>query len=149
MPAKPTACHKAREAVSLQLDGELSELGSARLAAHLRGCGDCSSYARELAAIAVQLRDAPLERPGAVVSLPAARRSRAWPRAGVAGLAAAVAAGSMFVGYTIRRSAPPTASPVRSLAAHVDSAERWRQLLSLLPPSDRRLADLRPTRWAV
>ena len=36
----PNDCLRARESISARLDGELSELGVARLAAHLRGCTD-------------------------------------------------------------------------------------------------------------
>lgn len=151
MPALPTACLKAREAVSLQLDDELSELGSARLAAHLRRCERCSAYAQELAAIAAGLRAAPLERPSAPVAMPAQWRRRApWaPAAAAAAAVAVLAAGSLLLGPLRHPPGSATASPTLSESARVDSAERWRQLLALIPPSDRRLIDLHATRWAA
>src|SRR5262245_25225800 len=60
-PVPPTECMQAREAASLRLDGELSELESVRLGLHLRDCEDCRVYAREIAAITLELRAAPLE----------------------------------------------------------------------------------------
>jgi predicted anti-sigma-YlaC factor YlaD len=86
-PVPPTACQRAREAVSARLDGELSELGSARLAAHLRECDACAAYAHEVSAISGRLRAAPLEQPGAAVAVPMRRR-----RHGAVQLAAAAAA---------------------------------------------------------
>ncbi|HKT44939.1 MAG TPA: zf-HC2 domain-containing protein, partial [Gaiellaceae bacterium] len=70
----PSECQRAREAVSARLDGELSELGSARLSAHLRACAACAAYALEVAAVATRLRMAPLEQPSVPVALPARRR---------------------------------------------------------------------------
>ena len=55
-PIPPTECSRARESMSAQLDGELSELGSARLSAHLRECPECTAYALEMGAIAARLR---------------------------------------------------------------------------------------------
>jgi anti-sigma factor RsiW len=153
-PLRPIACQKAREAVSLRLDGELSELGSARLAAHLHRCEECCAHADELEAVATRLRAAPLERLGAAVALPVVRRSRtSWsPRAATAAAAAVVVAGSLFVGHNIRGPASSTSltsSPGRSAAAPVNSARRRLQLLSLLPSSDRRLINAHATRWAA
>ena len=41
MGALKAGCDRAREWVSLELDGELSELGAARLDAHLVRCAAC------------------------------------------------------------------------------------------------------------
>jgi predicted anti-sigma-YlaC factor YlaD len=49
-------CRVARFACSLQLDGELTVRGGERLAQHLRCCGSCRSFARELEAISSWLR---------------------------------------------------------------------------------------------
>jgi anti-sigma factor RsiW len=89
-PIPPTECSRARESMSAQLDGELSELGSARLSAHLRDCPACTAYALEVAAIAARLRTAPLEQPERPIALP---RLRPFPvTARVAAAAVAVAA---------------------------------------------------------
>lgn len=97
-PVPPSDCERARKAVSAQLDGELSELGSARLAAHLRGCPACSIYAFEVAAVATRIRSAPLERPAGRIELRRPRRSAA--RAAVV----AVAASLVLVAGVLRAS---------------------------------------------
>lgn len=86
-------CALARESVSADLDGELSELDLHRLQAHLRVCGDCSAWAAQVRATTTQLRETPVVTPAAAVfELP--RRGRTW-RAGPAlavGSTAALAA---------------------------------------------------------
>jgi predicted anti-sigma-YlaC factor YlaD len=49
-------CDLAREALSAQLDDELTPLEEEGLAAHLRGCGSCQSCAHDLAALHRGLR---------------------------------------------------------------------------------------------
>jgi predicted anti-sigma-YlaC factor YlaD len=49
-------CDLAREALSAQLDGELTPLEEEGLAAHLRGCAPCQSHARDLDALHRSLR---------------------------------------------------------------------------------------------
>jgi predicted anti-sigma-YlaC factor YlaD len=100
-PVPPSECQRAREAVSAQLDGELSELGSARLSAHLRECDACTRYAAELASIATRLRTAPLERPGVPVELPARRRRPALQLAAAAAAVVALAASSLALGHAL------------------------------------------------
>ena len=98
-PVPPTACQRAREAVSMQLDGELSELGSARLSAHLRECEACAGYALELAALTTRLRTAPLEQLPAPVALPSRRRRPALQLAAAAAAVVAAAASSLALGH--------------------------------------------------
>jgi predicted anti-sigma-YlaC factor YlaD len=105
-PVPPSECQRAREAASAQLDGELSELGSARLAAHLRECAGCAAYAHELAAVAERLRTAALERPRAGVELPRRRRSGLQVAAAAAAVVA-VAASSVALGHSLRSGGPP------------------------------------------
>jgi predicted anti-sigma-YlaC factor YlaD len=52
-------CRGTRLACSLQLDGELTLRWRERLARHLRWCGSCRSFARELEAISKLLRTSP------------------------------------------------------------------------------------------
>ena len=92
----PNDCLRARESASARLDGELSELGAARLAAHLRACDDCRSYASELESVAGLLRAAPLELPEVAFALPSRRRVPGLQIAAVAAAAVAVVAGSSF-----------------------------------------------------
>jgi len=115
-PIPPTDCSRARESMSAQLDGELSELGSARLSAHLRECSACGGYALELAAIASRLRTSALEQPSQPIALPQ-RRRHFQVTARAAAAAVAVAAGaSLALGHALG-SGPsrPSASraPVR------------------------------------
>jgi len=106
-PMPPTDCQRAREAVSAQLDGELSELGSARLAAHLRDCDLCRAYALELAAVATRLRAAPLEQPPSRLSIPARRRKPVLQLAALAAAGVAAAAASLALGHELSSSSPP------------------------------------------
>ncbi len=91
-----SSCDRAREAVSLRLDGELSAFGDARLDAHLARCAACAEFANDAAATALMLRHAPYEplRGGIELPLRSARHAR---RAGGAMVAAAVAAGFVVV----------------------------------------------------
>jgi anti-sigma factor RsiW len=51
-----------REQVSLQLDGELSQLERRMLSSHLSRCADCREFADDVASFTDKLRDAPMER---------------------------------------------------------------------------------------
>ena len=145
-PVPPSKCQRAREAVSLQLDGELSELGSARLSAHLRDCAACAAYAREATAIAGRLRAAPLEQPGIAVALPA-RRRRPGLQIAAAGAAAALAAvSSLALDHALRSYGRPaqTTQAVTSpslqqdiINQHILAMER-----KLAPPVPRRVGQL-------
>src|SRR5881392_1503002 len=63
-------CGRTRELVSLGLDGELSELDSARLESHLADCPSCRELQVELTGLTAALRAAPLEPLARPVSLP-------------------------------------------------------------------------------
>jgi anti-sigma factor RsiW len=115
-PVPPSDCQRAREAVSVQLDGELSELGSARLSAHLRECDACTAYALEVAAIATRLRAAPLERPGVGTALPA-RRRRVGLQIAAAAAVAVAAASSLALGDALRSSNRPAQTATRVVTA--------------------------------
>jgi predicted anti-sigma-YlaC factor YlaD len=107
----PNDCLRARESASARLDGELSELGAARLAAHLRACDECRAYASELESVAGLLRAAPLELPETEFALPVRRRVPALQIAAVAAAAVAVAAGSSFaLGRALGTSGASTAT---------------------------------------
>lgn len=90
------ACREAREGVSLQLDGLLSQVGAARLRAHLDACARCRSYRAQLEGLTRALRTAPLVEPNLIVPalrprLRARHHRRAWPTAAVAVAALAAA----------------------------------------------------------
>jgi anti-sigma factor RsiW len=115
-PVPPTACQRAREAVSIQLDGELSELGSARLSAHLRECEACAAYALEVAALTTRLRMAPLEQPQIEVPLPSRRRPALQLAAAAAAVVAATAS-SLALGHAFSSGGH---SPATTAARTVD-----------------------------
>jgi len=139
-PVPPTDCMLARESASARLDGELSELESARLDAHLRGCGECRAFTDEIAAVAGKLRAAALERPAQPVVLPR-RRALSSARIQVAAAAAAVAVAaaaaisSFTLGHalTTAHTVPVLRGVGESdlLSLRADSAEQ--HLLALLP----------------
>ena len=114
VPLPHATCETARKAVSLQLDGELSEVGSARLEAHLRECEACAAYARELAAIAMRLRSTPLEQPALQFPL---RRARPARMATAAAAAVAVAALLLVAAGGLGTIRTTTTSPAATVPA--------------------------------
>jgi predicted anti-sigma-YlaC factor YlaD len=95
MPLPTSDCLQAREDASARLDGELSELQAARLELHLRDCSECSAYAAEIAAVALHLRAAPLERPERRIVLPSRRRLPIQAAAAAVAVAAALVVSSV------------------------------------------------------
>jgi len=106
------ACDRAREAVSLRLDSELSQLEEVLLERHLGRCAACAAYAAETAAITGELRRAPLvalERP---IDLPRRRRAGHVFRGGAWAGAAAVAVTALGAMLTLpaQHEAPTTST---------------------------------------
>ena len=129
----PTSdCLQAREAASARLDGELSELETARLELHLRDCAECHAYAAEIATIALQLRAAPLEQPLSRIELPQRRRLPVHAAVAAVALVAAVAGSSIAVGRALgpHASKPAATATVDLLALHSDTAKQ--HLLAML-----------------
>lgn len=87
-----SSCDRAREGVSLRLDGELSEFEHVRLDAHLARCGACAEFASDVTATSLALRGAPYEVLQKAIELPGRPASRFSRTAGGAVAAAAVAA---------------------------------------------------------
>jgi len=56
-------CERARNWVSLGLDGELSQVEQALVRAHVGRCAACAEFASDLHGLTQELRRAPLERP--------------------------------------------------------------------------------------
>ena len=93
---RTTSCERAAQWISLELDGELSELERARLARHLDRCASCRVWSAEVGGFTSLLRTAPfveLSAPVAVV----VPRVRARRRAAVATLATVAAAAAVLV----------------------------------------------------
>ena len=96
MSLSPPDCARARESVSVQLDGELPELELDRLETHLRFCPDCSAWAAEVRDVTRRLREASLEAPAHRFALP--RHGRSWRvSSAVALTSAAAVVATMFV----------------------------------------------------
>jgi predicted anti-sigma-YlaC factor YlaD len=62
MMALSKLCQRARAWISLQADGELSELESSLLDSHLQGCLECQQFGRAAVALSAALRGSQLGR---------------------------------------------------------------------------------------
>jgi predicted anti-sigma-YlaC factor YlaD len=96
---RTNSCDRAMQWISLDLDGELSQLEHAALGRHLDGCAPCRAVSVEVGAFTRLLREAPLvelDRP-MVVGAPRRARVRTARRVAAtiafAGLAAAAVLG--------------------------------------------------------
>jgi predicted anti-sigma-YlaC factor YlaD len=96
-PVPPSACIRAREAVSARLDGELNELDGHRLDQHLAECPSCRAFAAGSSAVTLELRTAePVPAP-AELFVAHRRRIAAPLAASAAALLVAIATGSSFL----------------------------------------------------
>jgi predicted anti-sigma-YlaC factor YlaD len=136
--------------MSLQLDGELTELDAAALKVHLERCERCRAYAATVEQLTTKLRSAALEQPEIPVMLPHRSRVRIPLRAVQVGAAAAVIA---VVGVT---SAGLTAGGERAVsltAANADAsfavARPHAGALSRITPRDERRGLPRPVRGQI
>src|SRR6185436_15557963 len=68
-----SVCARVREQVSLELDGELSQLEQRMLGSHLERCGACAMYAGEVRDLTERIRSAPMQVPSRPVVV---RRTR-------------------------------------------------------------------------
>ena len=98
MGTLPQNCDRARAWISLQLDGELSELEGLMLAAHVERCETCRGFAVEAVGFTAALRTAPLEHLERPVTSIARRRRPVGRRAVQFGAAAALVAGAVGLG---------------------------------------------------
>jgi anti-sigma factor RsiW len=114
-------CDRARDWVSLRTDGELTELESALLEAHLKRCPACAAFAVGVAAVAQQLRAAALERFEQRVQLPT--HSIASPlRAVRLGSAAALVAAAVGLGTLLGAVGTPSHQSTLTLKLPHNSA---------------------------
>ena len=100
-------CERAREWISLELDGELSELERGLLRAHVRRCAACSAFAVESRAATRVLRTAALEHPADVLTAPRV------PRVSVRGIQAAAAAAAIAVAVGLSSAIGTIGPPVK------------------------------------
>jgi anti-sigma factor RsiW len=93
----PTDCARARESLSVQLDGELPETELDSLETHLRFCPECSAWAEQVRDVTQKLREASVEVPADAFVL--RRHTRRWAVSGSVALASAAAlVATMFFG---------------------------------------------------
>ena len=85
-----------REAVSAQLDGELSELEAIRLRTHLEACESCREFEASANFSTAALRMAPVEPLTRPIALPSRRRISLRVPAAAAAAVVMVAAGGVF-----------------------------------------------------
>jgi anti-sigma factor RsiW len=96
MRARFLECERMREAVSAQLDGELSELEAIRLRTHLAACESCREFEASADFSTTALRTAPLEPLTRPIALPSRRRISFRMPAAAAAAVLMVAAGGVF-----------------------------------------------------
>jgi predicted anti-sigma-YlaC factor YlaD len=107
------ACDRVRAQISLELDGELSQLERAMVAAHVVRCAACRGFRDRVSDVTRELRAAPLVQPPARVLVRRPRRVSSVARF-QAGVAAAMA--FTIVGVASQIAAPQHAeSQFRSL----------------------------------
>jgi anti-sigma factor RsiW len=104
-------CDRVRAQVSLELDGELSQLEQRMLSAHLERCADCARYADDVRDLTERIRTAPaalMQRPVVV------RRRRAITTTRIQiGVAAAFALAALGLGTELAASPSQSGSLAR------------------------------------
>ena len=112
------ACDRARQAVSLELDGELSQLERVLLERHVDRCSACAEFAADTSVLTQELRAAPLVRLERPIELPLRRRvgyrfanASAW--AAAASVAATVLIAVMALPAR-QQSAPTSSAPEKT-----------------------------------
>jgi predicted anti-sigma-YlaC factor YlaD len=127
MPQKPQLCERARSWASLRADGELSELESALLEAHLGRCASCSTFAEATEEIAGALRSARLQRPPSLAVTLRRSRHTALRALQVAAAVAVVVSAGVVAAVTGPSHSTRAAKPV-AMVAGLDSPDRLREL---------------------
>jgi hypothetical protein len=122
---RTTACERAAQWISLELDDMLGELEHAALRRHLARCRACSASRAELAGFTLLIRAAPPVASPARVTVPIPRsRLRGFPRTAVAILAAAAIAASG--GFVFSQHFGRTGSLASSAFAFASQSDRRR-----------------------
>jgi predicted anti-sigma-YlaC factor YlaD len=125
-------CERARTWASLALDGELSQVESARLSAHVGRCARCAEFARDVDAVTQELRAMPSVRPRAQCTPVRRRNSGARVlqlSAAVVVVASAAALGSMAGSLTSRPAARAAATSHSAEAIRFATAVEYQQHL--------------------
>jgi predicted anti-sigma-YlaC factor YlaD len=120
-------CERARAGISLELDGELSQVELAFLERHLSRCATCTDFRAESLAFTGALRSAPLDsmaRSAAELTHRRRGRRRALPRtAVVAASFAAVAVGGLYGLGQVEQVQPKSAPAGSVRPAYLDSPD--------------------------
>jgi anti-sigma factor RsiW len=105
-------CEHARAWASAAADGELTEVETASLKAHIAACPSCAAFAREIDWLVRELRTATLVEPALPVFAPRARaRRRPVLALQLSGAAAAVTAAVALGHFAATLRAPHRAAP--------------------------------------
>jgi anti-sigma factor RsiW len=125
-------CERVRGQISLELDGELSELERRMLDAHLQRCPECRSFADDVVGFTSALREAPLESLEYPVVVRKPRRV-GLGRVRAVGAAAVLAIAALGLAAELNRSAsqPGVSIPIGSVVRFPSSAELERELAIL------------------
>jgi len=99
---KTNACERSAQWISLELDGELSQLEQAALARHRDGCARCRALSTEVASFTRLLREAPLLSSQRPVAVAGPRRARIKvARRAAASLAFAALVAAAVLGFVL------------------------------------------------
>ena len=121
---RTTACERAAQWISLELDGELSEIEGAALGRHVDHCLACAASRTELGGFTRVVRAvAPVSpREPVTVAMPRALRKQLVRRGAISVLVATtIAAGAGL--FTLQQSPPVTASSTLGLATQQQRME--------------------------
>lgn len=128
-------CERIRSQVSLDLDGELSQLERRMLSAHLLRCPECRAYAEDVTEFTGAIRRAPLEAFDRRILV---RGRRRWISTGAAPAAAAAMLAVAVLGVLSQVNAPER--------QRTGSAQVARDLFRTSWQPERELAQMRDVR---
>jgi anti-sigma factor RsiW len=122
-------CGRAREWISLRVDGELSELERLLLRRHLGRCPECREFAEGVRAATLLVRATPVVRPSRSLEpdpapVRAPRRFRLAAAAGLAALAAGIGVGVGVLIGSDRNAPLPIAPQAPGPVAELPSLEQ-------------------------
>jgi anti-sigma factor RsiW len=138
-----SVCARVREQVSLELDGELSQLEQRMLVAHLERCSACATYADDVRDLTDRMRSAPLHSMRRPIVVRRTRRlSTTRIQAGIAaafalaalGLGTQLAASPAREGTLARFDGQPNLSPPESVLEREQAILRVVKVGRGLPP---------------
>jgi hypothetical protein len=120
-----SACAHARFLAALAPDRTLSELEQQSLLRHLDQCVECRTFARSVAAVTRELRDAPQVRMSKAFSAPQRRPRRTFgaPLVTATTVAAAMLVTSLALRDPPRHTAPPPSGPALIANAPVENEQ--------------------------